>query len=246
MTAPQEKSISEITSDPEEGNLEWAKLDLDRQKVMHELTLRSLELDLKRRDLAIKERELDLKHKEHRRSRWTNPLFIGLLALAASVFSAVSTMKTNIQVAQDKDQSDLVIEAIKSGDPINARENLLFLADAGRLRDSAAIKRAAQLHSPSLPAVISASPVDAAETKSGSVLFGKVQDEKGKIVPNVTVKCETTETRVEDAGGFHCEIPQGRTGINIHVAAPGFQPKNQWISAKEIALGSLVLIRLHH
>jgi hypothetical protein len=69
-------------------------------------------------------------------ARWWNAgLFVAILALGGNVYVTVLQTSSAKRQAHQKAQSDLVIEAIKTGDPKRAAKNLLFLVDLGLLDD---------------------------------------------------------------------------------------------------------------
>ncbi len=70
---------------------------------------------------------------------WHNPVFLGLiaatLALSGNLYATWHQGEIAERQAHVKAQSDLVIEAIKTGDPQRAAKNLLFLVRLGLLDD---------------------------------------------------------------------------------------------------------------
>lgn len=75
------------------NELELRRLELDEKKAEQEHQARLKELNLKHDGIALDEKkaeqehqvrlkELDLKHDENRRSRWSNPLVLGIIAAA--------------------------------------------------------------------------------------------------------------------------------------------------------------------
>jgi TPR repeat protein len=116
-----------------------------------EFELRSLEIEIKRRELKLKE-------KERPGSTLKNPLVVGVFVAALGLFGniVVTYLQNRAQqsLAQQKAQSDLILEAIKTGDVQKASSNLQFFIDAHLVNDeqgfiTQAIKAG---HSPSLPA----------------------------------------------------------------------------------------------
>jgi hypothetical protein len=90
------------------------------------------------KEFALKERELKLREKQA--GVWCNPVFLGLiaatLALSGNMYATWSQNKTAERQAHLKAQSDLIVEAIKTGDPKRAAKNLLFLIQLGLIDDS--------------------------------------------------------------------------------------------------------------
>jgi hypothetical protein len=91
------------------------------------------ELGLKEADLALKRSELDLKREEQARATWRNPLVLGLAAaiigLLGNVFVAAVNGSSERALDSAKADSNLILEAIKTGSPDAAAENLKLLVD---------------------------------------------------------------------------------------------------------------------
>jgi hypothetical protein len=117
------------------------------------------ELDLKEREVVSNEREVAAKLEELRRSRWLNPTVIGLFAAALGLIGSVVVARINNantqNVERDRAQSNLVLEAIKTGnDTDKACVNLLFFVRLGLLDDpKQAIKAACSSTSPGRPSL---------------------------------------------------------------------------------------------
>jgi hypothetical protein len=74
----------------------------------------------------------------------TVPILVALIGFAGVAWSAVWTAWSNnheIEVQRLKYQQDLVLEAMRTGDPDQAAENLRFLLDAGFLTENASAIR---------------------------------------------------------------------------------------------------------
>lgn len=134
------------TKDPERERLE-----LERLRLRSERQQGAAELRLKRADLRLRQTVED-------RSQWRNPLFIGLLVAIVGLAGNIGVTihngylerakldaareRTSAEFAQqlklqeEKRQGDLVLEAIKTGHPDRAAENLSFLLDTGLIQDS--------------------------------------------------------------------------------------------------------------
>ena len=132
----------------------------DERKLEEESTARRWELDLKEREVAAKEREVATREEDLRRSRWLNPTVIGLFAAAVGLIGSVVVARVNNQNSQQverlRSQSNLILEAIKTGSPSAACTNLLLfvrmrlLADPDRAIQSECAS--APKGAPSLPA----------------------------------------------------------------------------------------------
>jgi|ERR1700733_3326738 len=105
------------------------------------------------REFALKEREQRLREKQA--GVWHNPVFLGLLAatvaLSGNIYATWSQGKTAERQAHVKAQSDLIVEAIKTGDPKRAAKNLLFLVSLGLLDDPDGKMKAALSHPDDIP-----------------------------------------------------------------------------------------------
>jgi hypothetical protein len=86
--------------------------------------------ELKKREIDLKDRELRLKEAELVSPNWRNPVFVGLMAAALGLLGnlvATSLQNWNTQrVERYKAQSNLILEAIKTGDQEKAAKNLAF------------------------------------------------------------------------------------------------------------------------
>ena len=91
------------------------------------------------RDYELKKRELDLREEELRHARWFNPLFLGVVAASLTLFGnmLLSHQQQATALAQEhiKAQSNLILEAIKTGTPERAATNLDFFIDLGFIDD---------------------------------------------------------------------------------------------------------------
>ena len=108
------------------------------------------ELDIKEREVAAKEREVAAKELEVRRSRWSHPLVIAVfctaLGLGGNIVVAFVNNRATLEVTsannkatQDvesqREQSNLVLEAIKTKDPNDVCKNLVFFVKLKLLDD---------------------------------------------------------------------------------------------------------------
>lgn len=125
------------------GGVEQERLDLDRERAKQDYSFRE-------RELALHNRALELKEADQRESKWRNPLIVAVMAAAVAIAgNAIITYIQNretdklaqekigadFKLAQAKAQSDLILEAIKTGDPEKARANLRFFIQAGLIED---------------------------------------------------------------------------------------------------------------
>jgi hypothetical protein len=159
---------------PEEEKLQWARLELEREKW-------NLEAELRRRDQQNRDAEIALKQSDQLRSRWTNPLVVAILAAAlagasnALVAAVNSYFQRDLEERRSKAQLDLeerksdgqislekskaesgrILEMIKTGDPAKASNNLRFLIESGLVADKDLTEKVAGFlakgQAPSLP-----------------------------------------------------------------------------------------------
>ena len=99
---------------------------LDERRFDEEIATKRRELELKEKEVAVKEREAEAKEREVaakelelRRSRWLNPTVIGLFAAAFGLIGSVIVARVNNATSQQVERfrapSNLVLEAIKTG-----------------------------------------------------------------------------------------------------------------------------------
>jgi DUF4097 and DUF4098 domain-containing protein YvlB len=114
-------------------------------RLKNDAVAESRELDLREREVRVKEREVATKEEESRRSRWVSPTTIGLYAAALGLIGSVVVARVNNANSQNverlRSQSNLVLEAIKTGSPDSACRNLLFFVELGLLDDPRATIR---------------------------------------------------------------------------------------------------------
>src|SRR5580704_7852956 len=98
------------------------------------------ELDIYEREVAAREREVTTKEAELAKSRWSNPIVLALLAgtigLIANMLVAYANNRTTQRVEHARSQSDLTLEAIRTGSPEKACKNLVTFISLGLLDDA--------------------------------------------------------------------------------------------------------------
>jgi len=125
---------------------EEPQLTLDERKFEQDKAARKRELDLKEREITAREREVTnserdvaLREIELKRTRWGNPLVLALFAAAIGLIGNIFVARVNNTSTQDLEriraQSNLILEAIKTGNPDAACKNLLFFVNLGLVRD---------------------------------------------------------------------------------------------------------------
>ena len=105
------------------------------------------------REFALKQADFRLREKQS--SVWRNPVFLGLLVAALSLGGNVYATWRQSQSAERhehaREQSSLVVEAIKSNDPKLAAKNLQFLINVGLLDDPEGKMRTILAHPDDVP-----------------------------------------------------------------------------------------------
>ena len=127
---------------------EQASQAADRSAVVH---LRERELEIKAAEQACQAAELQARIEELRRSRWTSPLVLAVLAAAVAAASNVAVAvfngaaQRNLEETKDKLEAALedrkaesarILEMIKTDQPDRAAVNLEFLLKAGLITNA--------------------------------------------------------------------------------------------------------------
>jgi hypothetical protein len=99
----------------------------------------ALDKDLRTKETSFKEREIAIKEAEALRSRWLNPTVIGLIAAASGLFGnmfvALISSINSQRIEQFKAQSNLIVQAVGTGDQKSACRNLISFIRLGLLED---------------------------------------------------------------------------------------------------------------
>jgi hypothetical protein len=107
-------------------------LSLDERKFAFDKELRLKEITIKAREVSMKETEL-------LRSRWLNPTVIGLVAAALGLFgNLIVALISNVnsqRIERFKAQSNLIVQAVGTGDQKSACRNLISFIRLGLLDD---------------------------------------------------------------------------------------------------------------
>lgn len=113
-------------------DIEYAKLELEKQRIGNEHRARL-------RELRIKEAELAAHTSTHspgqRRWRISGGIVVALITLVGTAFAAYYQGQATVNVQRLKFESDLILKAIETGDHKSSSKNLLFLVNAGFLKD---------------------------------------------------------------------------------------------------------------
>ncbi len=116
----------------------------DREDENPEVDRLRLEFDREkhRDDLEFRYKELSLRELKERRAVWHNPLFLALLAAIIGLLSNATVAWFNgrsQRVLEDKKAEAVrILEALRTGDPDVAAENLTLLVEAGLVSEHAA------------------------------------------------------------------------------------------------------------
>lgn len=125
-------NISDAKSTSTKNSLEREKWDMD-------CAFRERELLVKERECHLKESELYIRKAEHESSHWKNPLIVAIFAAAVAALGNAVVVYINAHsqtmLEAQKSEHERILEMIKTGNPDNAAENLLFLLDAGLIVD---------------------------------------------------------------------------------------------------------------
>jgi uncharacterized protein (TIGR02594 family) len=86
--------------------------------------------------MRLKERELTIKESETKRSGWTSPAVLALIAATIGLTGNAGVALINGRIEDRKAEYNRVLEMIKVGDPDKAAENLAMLLESGLYDDS--------------------------------------------------------------------------------------------------------------
>lgn len=104
-----------------------------------EVAFRSRELAIKEAELAVRERSAALTLQQAQRSPWRDPVILGIIAALIGFLSSVANAffqgRSTAEAERMKFQSNLILEAIKTGDPAKAATNLSFFVQLGYIDD---------------------------------------------------------------------------------------------------------------
>ncbi len=120
------------SNDDKQNKIEWARLEFERDKFESELNIRREELQIRRVNIE--------------RTPFRSPLFLGIMAAVISLLGNIAATMYNGSLEREKivaqnelqdrrSQASLVLEAVKTGNPDSAAENLQFLLDAQLISD---------------------------------------------------------------------------------------------------------------
>jgi hypothetical protein len=208
---------------------------------MDELTSKERELALKEREVVAREREIALKAEELKRSRWLNPVVLGLFAATAGLIGNIIIARVNNDNTQAVErlrlQSNLIVEAIKT-DPKSACTNLTFLVGLGFIDDGQkAIQTACNASSPQTRPSI--------QLTTSNDLRGIVLNEERSPIAGakVTVVGLGNEDITDMAGQFYLRMPPStRNVVILHVERKGYRTENITVYPGSNAL-NIILVK---
>jgi Carboxypeptidase regulatory-like domain len=139
---PSQSSEEKLASDDRRAAElgEWPPTRMgDSNQMNWEIAARTRELDLREREVVAREREVTAKENELRKSAWSNPLFLGLIAALLALVGTLGGTLLNAWNARELEhqhlQSDLVLEAMRTGSPEKACTNLIAFINLQLLDD---------------------------------------------------------------------------------------------------------------
>ena len=116
-----------------EENIELAKLELEKTRVIEELKLKAAELDLKCAELEAKLNDKLKKTKPS--SPLTAAIITGIIGLIGIGIANYLQAQANLKLEREKFETSLIIKAIETGNPEAAAKNLLFRVRTGLIQD---------------------------------------------------------------------------------------------------------------
>ncbi len=126
------------------------------------------DLSIAEREIRVKERELELKVIERKASRWRSPLLVAVLAAGLGAFgsayiafynareardAARVEFEQNLALARTSAENARILEMIKLGEPVQVRENLLFLIEAQLVVDPNTVTSIREYYSKTDPGI---------------------------------------------------------------------------------------------
>jgi hypothetical protein len=159
-----------------------------------------------------------------------NSLKIARESAAHEETRSLEQIQSTMTLAHQKAQTDFLIQAISTGNPKTAKENILFFIKAGIIEDREhkienTIKSSNT--APSLPSVFSGTSVPVTGWMTKLVL----DTNTGLGVAHAKISCGNFETTSTDADGkFFCNLPTHERSVLIGVDARGYKSFHQPVS----------------
>jgi hypothetical protein len=230
---------------------------LEERKLDEEIAARKRELDVKEREVAAREREVSGKERELQQSRWASPFVLALFAATVGLAGNVWVEHANNKWAKDterfKSQSSLILEAIKTGNPDSACQNLLFFIQLGFINEGVGTIEqrcaTAPIGPPSLPA-------QSGSNARAMGLLGIVVDDSGTPLPDAIIGAEIENSviwtngehppssigigaKTNESGYFYIDAPKGP--CNLTVQKSGY--KTAHLVVNDLALPVKVVLQ---
>jgi hypothetical protein len=212
------------TVDPKQSTLD----ERDVANKERELALREREVVAREKEVVAQEKDVAAKEKEFLRSRWTNPLVLGLFAAAFGLVGNIAVTFGNILVTKENNdntqriehqhaQSALIFEAIKTKEPKDACRNLTFFRKLGFLDDAAnAIGQACPGDNSGVPTL----PTADTDTMPSSYVRIMIIDENGNAISDAEVHLRDREGNADNCITIEtgmCVLPPLPYGDKIHL-----------------------------
>jgi len=190
-------------------------------------------LDVREKAVEAREKALDAREKA---SLLKNPTFLALLAafvaLLGNMFVTYFNNRTLHENEKSQEQSNLVLQAIRTGkNPSESCRNLLFFVNVGLLDDPhSTIRNQCQQDPTSVPS-LPANPNLLFDTAAVSVLNGVVRDEFSHPIQGATVSAVGSYSVSTDANGaFLLSLREATTNpVRVTVEKQGYATTDQWI-----------------
>jgi len=170
---------------------------------MNQSTSELLEQKRWEQDYALRQTESNVKIEEFRRQKWTNPLFVTLIAATiaggGNLVLAWYTHSEQLKLEGLRIQHNRILEVIKTGDVSKTANNLKFLLEVGLVSDpllEEKLKRSLKLTpKESLPVLpVQSSYVDLQGNSSADMFLATIDGKSALItceavLPNKPRKC---------------------------------------------------------
>ncbi|MCJ2047984.1 hypothetical protein MKK58_26100 [Methylobacterium sp. J-078] len=141
MTGPAPSPASPSPESPSKRE----KSDVENQFHERELRIKEKEFELNEKKVQIQRDELNIREKEHRRNRFTNPLFVavitGIIALIANAAGLIWNGYVQRGIEESKAEAARILEVLKTNSPKKSAENLEFLISSGLIDDPIRVAR---------------------------------------------------------------------------------------------------------
>jgi hypothetical protein len=214
----------------------------------------------KTRELDIYEREVAAKEAENKKSRWSPTAITVLIAVLALVGNLIALVVNNWnlqKVERIRSQSNITLEAIRTGNPETACKNLLTFINLGLVDDAEGTIRhkceTSPASGPSLPVNIGTPPAISDLTAHFSdalndIIRGVVLDaDTHQPITGVAVSvpAASMSAQTDATGQFVMTLPKNTVlpfGTVLNAQKPGYETLQQ---PSALFAGTSVTIELH-